>query len=281
MADWSPEHNTYLSALLHDVTGSEEVVRIRQDFCKIWDCVMSTNPSNVNKYYTGSKAEGLDLPGSDDDFMIDINNIYDIEVSESIQDLVRSTRRNKLLIVTENVPPAFAMLKCVTLQSPLLLHSAVPMNNESYLSSQQVVSSPWWQSDKTGTSRIQGPSVETWHEYADTSESGCDNIPSILCKFWPTSAAEWKDRRRHYGWPSQRDKEYIEQFGCHLVPVGHPLSARKSLEWRLSFSIAERTLVWSFNHTQLQCYAIMKLIVKEYVKEKCVEKHKSVFVLTL
>ena len=208
--------------------------------------------------------------------MIDINEVYDIEVSESLYNLDNSTRRNKLLIVTNNVTPAFAMLKCVSLQEQFLLRSAVPMNNELYLSSQQFVSSPWRQPKKTETSRVQGPSVEVWDEYADISESGDDNVPSILCKFWPTSAAEWKDRPRHYGWPSQRDKEYIEQFGCHLVPVGHPLSARKSLEWRLSFSIAERTLVWSFNHTQLQCYAVMKLILKEYVKTKCAEKYKSV-----
>ena len=260
MADLSPEHNTYLSALLDDVTGSEEGVWIRQDFCKITDCVRSMNPNNVNVYFTGSKAEGLDLPGSDKDFMIDINEIYDIELSGSIHDLLRSTCRNKLLIVTENVPPAFAMLKCVTLQNPLLLRSAVPMNNEAYLSSQQVVSSPWLQNEKMETRQIQGPSVEVWDQYADTSKSGDDNVPSILCKFWPTSAAEWKDRPCHYGWPSQRDREYIERFGCHVVPVGHPLSARKSLEWRMSFSIAERTLVWLFNHTQLQCDAVMKLI---------------------
>ena len=276
MTDWSREHNKYLSARLDDVTGSEEVVRIRQDFCKITDCIWSSNSDNVNVYYTCSKAEGLNLPGSDNDYMIDINEIYDIEVSESLQDLVQSACRNKLLIVTDNVPPAFAMLKCLTLQNPLLLRSAVHIHNGSYLSSQQVVSSQCQQSDMRYTSRIQGPSVEIWDEYTDTSESGRDNVPSILCKFWPTSAAEWKDRPRHYGWPSQRDKEHIEQFGCHLVPVGHPLSARKSLEWRLSFSIAERTLVWSFNHTQLQCYAVMKLILKEYVKTKCSEKHKSV-----
>ena len=274
MADWSAEHNTHLSALLDDVTGSEEGVRIRQDYCKIWDCIWSSDGNNT--YYTGSKAEGLDLPGSDHDFMIDINGIYDIEVSESIQDLVRSTRRNKLLIVTDNVPPAFAMLKCSTLQHPLLLRSAVPMKNEAYLSSQQFVSSPWWQYERTQTSRIQGPSVETWDEYLDKSQSGTDNVPSILCKFWPTSAAEWRDRPRHYGWPSQQDREYIEKFGCHLVPIGHPLSTRKSLEWRLSFSIAERRLVWSFSHTQMQCYAVMKLILKEYVKTNSVEKHKSV-----
>ena len=274
MADWSPEHNTYLSALLDDVTGTDEIVRIRQVFCTIHDCITSTDDNNA--YYTGSKAEGLDLPGSDDDYMMNINNVFDIEVSESLQDLIRSTRRNKLLIVTDNVPPAFAMLNCVTLQNPLLLRSAVPTNNELYLSSQQFVSSPWLPSDKMETSRIQGPSVEVWGEYADTSDSGADNVPSILCKFWPTSAAEWKDRPRHHGWPSQHDKEHVERFGCHLVPIGHPLSARKSLEWRLSFSIAERTLVWSFNHTQLQCYAVMKLILKEYVKTKCAEKYKSV-----
>ena len=34
--------------------------------------------------------------------------------------------------------------------------------------------------------------------------------------------------------------------------------------------------MWSFNHTQLQSYAVMKLILKEYVKTKCSEKHKSV-----
>ena len=275
MADWSPEHNTYLSSLLDDVTGTEECVRIRQDFCKIYDCIQSIDGDN--KYYTGSKAEGLDLPGSDHDFMFDMNNKIDIQVSESAHDLVRSTRRNKLLIVTDNVPPAFAMLKCVTLQSPLLLRSAVTVNNELYLSSQKVVSSSWLQSTKTERSRrIQGPSVEVWGEYQNTSQSGNDNVPSILCRFWPTFAAEWLERPRHYGWPFQHDKEYIEQFGCHLVPVGHPLSARKSLEWRLSFSIAERTLVWSFNHTQLQCYAVMKMIVKEYVKTNCTERHKSI-----
>ena len=203
MADWSAEHNTYLSALLDDVTGSEEGVRIRQDYCKIIDCIDSSKPDNVNVYFTGSKAEGLDLPGSDNDYMYDIKEIYDIEVSESLQDLVRSRRRNKLLIVTDNVPPAFALLKCVTMDplDPLFLRAVVTMNNASYLSSQQVVSSNWWQSNNTDTSQIQGPSVEVWVEYADTSESANDNVPSILCTFWPTSAAEWKDRPRPYGWP--------------------------------------------------------------------------------
>ena len=273
MVSWTQEQNMLLSCLLDDITGTEEIVKVRQDFCKMWDCIMSCNSFNIHMYFTGSKAEGLDLPGSDNDYMYDINNSYDIEVSESEQDLVQSTRKNKLLIVKDNVPSAFAMLKCVTLHDQRLLRSVVNMDNNSYLSSQQLVSSL---KSERGTRRIQGPSIEGWNEYEDTSKSGTDNVPSILCKVWPTSAAEWKNRPRHCGWPSQQDKEYIEQFGCHFVPVGHPLSARKSLEWRLSFSIAERTLVWSLNHTQVQCYAVMKLILKEFIKRKSSERHKSV-----
>ena len=278
MANWTHEHNIYLSCLLDDVTGTEKMVKIRRDYCKIYDCMRSINTTDTNVYYTGSKAEGLDLTGSDDDFMMDMNNMHDIEVSESAQNLLMSSRRNKLLIVTDNVPPAFAMLKCLALQNQDLRLAAVNIGNDIYFSSKNYLSS-WIHLCVTPgieACRIQGPSLETWNEYEDTSQSGRDNVKSILCKFWPTSAAEWKDRPRHYGWPSQHDKEYIEQFGCHLVPIGHPLSAMKSLEWRLSFSIAEKMLVWSFNHTQLQCYAVMKLILKQFIKRKCREKYKNV-----
>ena len=113
MEDWRPEHNTYLSHLLDDVIGTEEMVNIRRDFCKLTDCIWSINRDGANVYYAGSKAEGLDLPGSDNDFMFDINNIADIELSESTEYLAQSACANKFLIVTNNVPKAFALLKCV------------------------------------------------------------------------------------------------------------------------------------------------------------------------
>ena len=276
MESWIPEHSTSLSYLLDDVTGTEEIVKMRQDYCKIVDCMKSIKPDKFNIYYTGSKAEGLDLPGSDHDFMHDINDMGDIEVSESIEDLLQSTRANKLLIVTDNIPPAFALLKCINVYDQSLRRAIVNMGDNAYLSSQEFLSSPNLLKSETQTRRIQGPSIEAWQDFEDTSAAGQDNVPSILCKAWPTVAAEWKARPRHYGWPSQRDKESTEAFGCHLVPVGHPRSTKRSLEWRLSFSIAERTLVWSFNHTQIQCYALMKLILKEFVKTNCIEKHKNV-----
>ena len=61
----------------------------------------------------------------------------------------------------------------------------------------------------------------------------------------------------------------ITDFGFHLAPIGHPQSGSKLFEWRISFSIAERTLVWSFNQVQMQCYALMKIILKQFIKVKC------------
>ena len=101
MARWTLEYNTYLSCLLDDVTGTEEMVKIRQDYCKIYDCIMSNNIQNLKKYFTGSKAEGLNIPGSDEDYMQDINNTCDIEVSESLLQLNQSTRKNKFILVTD------------------------------------------------------------------------------------------------------------------------------------------------------------------------------------
>ena len=64
-----------LSQLLDDVVGSEEMVRIRRDYCRIYDCILSAiDANNDNTYFTGSRAEGLYLPGSDLDFMMDFNN---------------------------------------------------------------------------------------------------------------------------------------------------------------------------------------------------------------
>ena len=101
-------------------------------------------------------------------------------------------------------------------------------------------------------------------------------MQSIHCQFWPEAAAELLLRPRYHGWPKPRDIRSIVNFGCHLVPVGHPQSALKFMEWRFSFSIAERILVWSFNHIQIQCYAVMKIILKEFIKERCSQQNQVV-----
>ena len=273
MASWTPERSSILSALLDDVVGTSEVVAIRQDGCRIYDCLMSKlNKHNI--YFTGSKSEGLDLKGSDLDYMKDKNDWLHIKVIQSLDEISNISLYNIFLMSTENVPLGFALLQHVnqTLNNQILLFASQNMNGILYLSSDLMVESYLSVQSMSGAqmTRIrQGPSLETWTEYDDKSESGFDDVLSIHCAFWPPIASEWIQRPRHFSWPTSHDISSIISFGCQLVPVGHPHSDTKLMEWRISFSVAERTLVWSFNHVQMQCYAVMKIILKEFINVRC------------
>ena len=273
MASWTPDHSLILSALLDDVVGTEEMVHIRQDYCRIVDCLCSNLVRDRKRHFTGSKAEGLDLPGSDSDYMTDNTVFLPIKVIQSLDEIPDTSPYSIFLMYTENVPSGFALLQHVsqTLTSHILYYTCQNMNGLRYLNS-DLVMEVYLRSkepNKYITMARQGPSVETWSEYHDKSESGDDDVLSIHCNFWPTTALEWTQRPRHFGWPKSHDISSIVDFGCHLVPVGHPSSEKKLMEWRISFSIAERTLVWSFNHVQIQCYAVMKVILKEFIKVRC------------
>ena len=87
MASWTLDQSTVLSHLLDEVVGTQMMIDIRTDYCMISDCFMSKEAQNKSRYFTGSKAEGLDLPGSDMDFMIDINDLYHIKVIQSLEEI--------------------------------------------------------------------------------------------------------------------------------------------------------------------------------------------------
>ena len=274
MATWTPARSILLSQLLDDVVGTEEMVHIRQDYCRICDCIQSAADSdNDNVYYTGSKAEGLDLPGSDDDYMMDINNKAKLLIIQAVEDAPTATDTNVFCMNVENVPPCFAMLRSVNqVEYGPLLDACQLIDNAMHLSSYLLVHNLESQFNKVsfgGKVAKQGPSKEEWTPYMDTSQSGIDSVLSIHCPFWPNSASEWRTRPRRFAWPSPSDIKSIVDFGFHLVSVGHPRSDLNMMEWRISFSVAERTLVWSFNHVQVQCYAVMKIFLKEFINPHC------------
>ena len=277
MASWTPDDSKILSVLLDDVVSTQEIIEIRQDYCRIFDCIRSAYMDHlVHVYFTGSKAEGLKLPGSDEDYMYDVDNLYRIKVIQSLGDNNDTSHYSIFYMSTENVYPCFALLQHVA-QTPMNSHVyrlSQNMNGLRYLSSdlvaQEAVS---WAKDTSTikTVKRQGPSAEIWLGSGNYSISDCgiDTVFSIHCAFWPNECLEWLHRPRHFGWPTSQDISSIIDFGFHLVPVGHPQSATKLLQWRISFSVAERTLVWSFNHVQMQCYAVMKIILKEFIKVRC------------
>ena len=274
MASWTPDDSMILSVLLDDVVGTQEMIEIRQDFCWIHDCIGSDIMKR--RYFTGSKAEGLNLPGSDEDYMFDINAEFHIKVTQSLDENNDNSPYGTFFMFTENVFPCFALLQHLprTPMHPELYQFFQNRNGLQYFSSdlylQNFVSARNHPASGITVKR-QGPSAESWTPSCDEFTSGCgiDIVNSIHCAFWPNECLEWAKRPRHFGWPTSKDISFIIDFGFHLVPVGHPQSATKELEWRISFSVAERTLVWSFNHVQMQCYAVMKIILKEFIKVRC------------
>ena len=264
-----------LSLLLDTVVGTKEIIAIRQDYCRLLDCLTSEHRGHiVNDYFTGSKAEGLDLPGSDEDYMVEANNYFHIKILQSLNENTDAYFDSTFFMSTENVPPGFALLQHLnhTPMNSVLYQVSQNMYDILYLSSDLIVQNfvsignnvPCVQSVQR-----QGPSAEFWLHSMNKSESGHDMVFSIHCPFWPNESLEWVQRPRHFAWPTSQDIQTITDFGFHLVPVGHPHSDKKLMEWRISFSVAERTLVWSFNHVQMQCYAVMKIILKEFIKVRC------------
>ena len=196
-----------------------------------------------------------------------------MQVIQTEQDIPDATQSNLFLMSTENVRPCFAMLRSVRpISGRHLLNACQDIDNSLYLSSYLYVhnASEYHKKSKLHIlTTIQGPSIEGWFPYMDRSQSGADIVYSIHCSFWPDAASEWHLRQRKCAWPSSCDIKTIVDFGFHLEPVGHPHSDTNMMEWRISFSVAERTLVWSFNHVQMQCYAVMKLILKEFINPHC------------
>ena len=273
MSRWTTEESSLLSMLFGMVVGSPEMIAIRQDYCKLFDCVESEEDLKI--YFTGSKAEGLNLPGSDLDYMRDINIRDNIIVVQNLYEVDQTNDYNSFNMCTRNVPPGFALLQNVKINPNFMFRPVFKnIHGINYLSSDMYVQFALFIANMYRspgeTYNRQGPSIEVWSPYHETS---IDNVFSIHCTFWPTCASEWTTRRRCFAWPYSNDISSIIDFGCHLVPVGHPHSDTKLTEWRISFSMAERTLVWSFNHIQLQCYAVMKIILKEFIKIKCTEKN--------
>ncbi|XP_033118758.1 uncharacterized protein LOC117118295 [Anneissia japonica] len=81
---------------------------------------------------------------------------------------------------------------------------------------------------------------------------------------WPTIANPWISRERN--WPEKTIVNKIIEGGYHIVPKYHPGGNGIDLEWRLSFSVAERTLAHTFTDNQRKCYMVFKKLWRTYLK---------------
>ncbi|VDI36227.1 Hypothetical predicted protein [Mytilus galloprovincialis] len=91
-----------------------------------------------------------------------------------------------------------------------------------------------------------------------------DKCFCLHCKTWISQASQWITRSCN-SWPSYNVKQSIIKHGVLFVPIGVRGSPKEDLEWRISFSVGEKMLISTFTHTQLLCYALLKIILKDVI----------------
>ena len=210
----------------------------------------------VTMHYTGSRAEGIDR-ASDDDFMFVNHNLRVIDSSSNITEKgIESPYFNAV-----HVRPGFVQLRCDSLDSEN--EDLKLKQNDGFLRN-DVVKAYMLNSDSDEGEGDDFFEELTEHGPALTDEKNNEDfVCAVPCNEWPEIAMEFATRVRKSNKPGQDIIKAIMSQGCLYVGVGHPKSADRGKEWRLSFSLAEKKLVRSWNDVKTKCYVAVKALCKE------------------
>lgn len=95
-----------------------------------------------------------------------------------------------------------------------------------------------------------------------------DVIIALPCLTWPRVAQNWVTRKRPCVWPSKANIEQITGKGIFIIQGSHSSSGKPDVEWKLDFSLAERTLLLSFNSVSRQVLILLYMIIYNSLHQK-------------
>ncbi|KAK3088412.1 hypothetical protein FSP39_018859 [Pinctada imbricata] len=252
-----------LYRIVSDIVGPECIVVLRRQKHGIRDAFSNCDSyTKITRLLSGSKAEGFDFKSSDYDVMyIDRNAIVcssDIRITTPMY-----STPTILIMDTENVSPGFAFIRCLRYDqnNETLKHSLVFRRSGVYVSSKQIRES------------FLSTSMTTCHGPCQTRtflDCEGDFAYTLRCPVWPKEAMKFINRSLRQGWPSYDTLTQICKNGCLLVPINskqQQYNDMADLQWRISFSLAEKKLVYSMNHSQFLCYGLSKLLLNEVLKK--------------
>ncbi|KAK3085653.1 hypothetical protein FSP39_006707 [Pinctada imbricata] len=257
-----------LYRIVSDVVGPECIVKLRRQKVEIPDALENCNSSdNTLSITSGSRGEGFEFKSSDVDIMYVDKNVMVVS-GPSVLTVPYSSIPSLLMMETDNTPPGFTFVKCFKydIANIELKNSLVLRGSDIYVSSKQI--------RETFMSR----SISSCHGPCQTSKvfgiEG-DQAYTLNCPTWPKQAIPFIRRSLDRSWPSYDVLTDICKDGCLLVPINskqQQCSDMIDLEWRISFSLAEKKLVHSMNHCQFLCYGLFKVFLNEVIKTKLSDK---------
>ncbi|XP_052093526.1 uncharacterized protein LOC127729709 [Mytilus californianus] len=208
-----------------------------------------TSNEKLTDITSGSFGEGLDMRGSDLDIMF-VNTSF--EVLEDVNLKCFNKNITYFSIERDDVKPGFTLL---TLE--YTRHHNVFECCERHYGKHYYSSALYKQQFLSGVNLIHGPCI--------SDKSGdFDGASCLHCRTWISPAVQWITRSSN-SWPSNNVKQSIINHGVLFVPIGVKGSPKEDLEWRISFSVGEKFLINSFTHTQLLCYSLLKILLKDVI----------------
>ncbi|XP_063444967.1 uncharacterized protein LOC134725239 [Mytilus trossulus] len=252
-------HSLNIYQYLLTICGSENQVKAIRTVYKVLDDSTKISPVYTN-ISSGSKGEGLYVPGGDYDFMTILEQI---QVNQTCS--VIAEDRPVLLFDNRYSYPGFTHLKIGqnrfseelfntwgenTFYGPLISNNRF----KNYFLSR-------YRDDSD--CKIHGPCISD-------SRDAVDHLFCFRAMLWPDVAESWLTRNRISSlWPPTDVILNSVSHGILLVPIGNKFGSIENcpLEWRISFSLQERDLIHSFNNTQMLCYTAFKYLKKDLLKE--------------
>ncbi|XP_071144101.1 uncharacterized protein [Mytilus edulis] len=199
----------------------------------------------------------MDLPGSDMDVMFVDDGVNVIQIKRNIKHPVQ---RTEVFMETDTDHPGFTRLRLVAggKRANNFVSNECIVNTQTgqYLSTTKFVNHIK-QKNQQNTFSTHGPCLSPTNQTIDIASC-------LKSKYLPYQAMPWILRYRRQ-WPPNAIIDRIINYGCLLVPIGPRIMANCNLLWRISFSVAEKQLVHSFNFTQVLCYGLLKLTLKRIV----------------
>ena len=226
-------------------------------------------------FNSGSRAECLNLPMllyMDSELNINRWEWSDIDVMTSVRDILafetippeNDDGCNFRIETSASIHPGYLYLVPHGFEVNQQSNRFTWKNGVPYMSSLKT------EQHRRGNIEAMGVGQYTQHGPALNDALNILEIDEVACvryTDWPSIAMEWPTRRRHSGWPDVSLVFKVIAQGCHVVPVGYTHSKEKDIEWRFSFSAAERTLAKSLNDHQRQCYLLLKMVYLQELKQ--------------
>ncbi|KAL3847831.1 hypothetical protein ACJMK2_018723 [Sinanodonta woodiana] len=213
------------------------------------------------RYIFGSRGEGSTGPGleSDTDYLFQCNTIKVVtDLSQCDPEI-----SNLLIVKDNNTHPGYVKLQQIRI-SPDYTPVPVYMDTDNNIHTidalyRTVLTNTIFHAQGT----VSGPALHSHHILKELS---ADIVPAFRCTEWHQEGNEWLMRRRLNGWPTSMQLDTARKYGFIVTPVGHPRSSEFHLEWRISFSIAERDITRSFEDTTMKVYILLKMLRKTFIE---------------